>query len=90
MNYQLKETALKIFKLGLEGDKTKIKFFCNYLYQLAPFNKIFSKLSTSNDYSDKARLEIILYNLAINLKSEICIQKITNSTSPIATMDLST
>ena len=70
MNYQLKETALKIFKLGLEGDKTKIKFFCNYLYQLAPFNKIFSKLSTSNDYSDKARLEIILYNLAINLKSE--------------------
>ena len=28
MNYQLKETAIKIFQSGLEEDKTKIKFFC--------------------------------------------------------------
>ena len=35
MNYQLKETAITVFKSGIDKDKTKIKFFCNYLYQLS-------------------------------------------------------
>ena len=70
MNYQLKETALKIFQVGLEEDQTKIKFFCNYLYQLAPFNKIFEKLSRSKDTLDITKLETILYNLTIKLKYE--------------------
>ena len=52
MNYQLKETALKLFQSGLEEDKTKIKFFCNYLNQLSPFNKKFSKLSKSKNILD--------------------------------------
>ena len=70
MNYQLKETALKIFQSGLEDDKTKIKFFCNYLNQLSPFNKKFSKLSKSKSILDSNKLEKILYNLALQLKYE--------------------
>ena len=56
MNYQLKETALKLFKTGFEEDQTKIKFFCNYLFQLKPFNKIFSKFSKSRDTNDQNKL----------------------------------
>ena len=70
MNYQLKETALKIFQAGFEENQTKIKFFCNYLYQLIPFNKIFTKLSKSKDPFDLNKLEQILYNLALKLKYE--------------------
>ena len=70
MNYQLKETALKIFQAGFEENQTKIKFFCNYLYQLAPFNKIFSRLSKSKDPVDISKLEKILYNLTMKLKYE--------------------
>ena len=70
MNYQLKETALKLFQSGLEEDKTKIKFFCNYLNQLSPFNKKFSKLSKSKNILDINKLEKILYNLALQLKYE--------------------
>ena len=47
LTYQLKQTAINVFKTGIEKDKTKIKFFSNYLYQLSPFNKIFSKLKKS-------------------------------------------
>ena len=70
MNYQLKETALKIFQSGLEGDQTKVKFFCNYLYQLVPFNKNFAKLTKSKNPQDINKLERILYNLSLQLKYE--------------------
>ena len=70
MNYQLKETALKLFKTGFEEDQTKIKFFCNYLFQLKPFNKIFSKFSKSRDTNDQNKLGKILFNLALQLKYE--------------------
>ena len=70
MNYRLKETALKLFQAGLEEDHTKIKFFCNYLYQLRPFNKNFAKLSKSKDMNDITKLEKILYNLSVKLQYE--------------------
>ena len=70
VSYELKDTALKMFQAGFEEDQTKIKFFCNYLYQLVPFNKIFSKLSKSKDPLDNTKLEKILYNLAVKLKYE--------------------
>ena len=70
MNYQLKETALKIFQAGIEDNQTKIKFICNYLYQLAPFNKMFSRLAKSKDPTDISKLEKILYNLTMKLKYE--------------------
>ena len=70
LNYQLKETALKIFQAGIEDNQTKIKFICNYLYQLAPFNKIFTRLAKSKDPVDINKLEKILYNLTMKLKYE--------------------
>ena len=70
MNYQLKETALKIFQSGLEEDQSKIKFFCNYLYQLSPFNRNFSKLLKSKNPQNISKLEKILYNLARQLRYE--------------------
>jgi hypothetical protein len=70
MNYQLKESALKIFQSGLEEDQTKIKFFCNYLYQLYPFNRNFSKLLKSKNPQNISKLEKILYNLARQLRYE--------------------
>ena len=72
MNYHLKETALKIFQKGIDNDETKIKFFCNYLNQLTPFNKIFLKLSKSDNAADTVKLEKILYNLTKKLKYEFC------------------
>ena len=68
MNYQLKETALKLFQEGFEENQTKIKFFCNYLFQLAPFNKMFNKLAQSKEATDINKLETILYNLAVKLE----------------------
>lgn len=71
LNYQLKETAINVLKSGIpDEDKTKIKFFCNYLYQLSPFNKIFSQLSSSTDINDIYNLKKILYNLATELVYE--------------------
>ena len=70
LNYQLKETALKIFQAGIEDNQTKIKFICNYLYQLALFNKIFTRLAKSKDPVDINKLEKILYNLTMKLKYE--------------------
>ena len=70
MNYQLKETALKLFQAGFEENQTKIKFFCNYIFQLKPFNKIFSKISKSKDVNDQNKLGKILFNLAMQLKYE--------------------
>jgi hypothetical protein len=68
LNYQLKETAINVLKSGIpEDDKTKIKFFINYIYQLSPFNKIFSQLSSSTDVNDIYNLKKILYNLATEL-----------------------
>ena len=71
LNYQLKETAINVLKSGIpDDDKTKIKFFSNYLYQLSPFNKIFSQLSSSTDINDINNLKKILYNLATELVYE--------------------
>ena len=70
LNYQLKETAINIFKSGIEQDKIKIKFFCNYLYQLSPFNKIFEKIKQSNNLIDIFNLQRILLNLSTELKYE--------------------
>jgi len=70
LNYQLKETAINVFKSGIENDKTKIKFFSNYLYQLSPFNKIFSNFNQSNNIIDMYKLQRILYNLSTDLNYE--------------------
>ena len=70
LNYQLKETAINVFKSGIEKDKTKIKFFSNYLYQLKPFNKIFSKIKKSKNISDMYNLQKILYSLSTDLVYE--------------------
>ena len=70
LNYQLKETAINVFKSGIEKDKTKIKFFSNYLYQLSPFNKIFLKIKQSNNNLDMYNLERVLYSLSTDLNYE--------------------
>ena len=74
LNYQLKETAINVFKSGIEKDKIKIKFFSNYLYQLSPFNKIFSKIKKSKNLIDIYNLQRILLSLATELKYEYCDQ----------------
>ena len=70
LNYQLKETAINIFKSGIEKDKTKIKFFSNYLYQLSPFNKIFTKINQSKTLLEIYQLQRILYSLSTDLTYE--------------------
>ena len=70
LNYRLKETAIEVFKLGIDKDKTKIKFFSNYLYQLSPFNKIFSKMKQSNNIYDMYELQRVLCSLSTELKYE--------------------
>ena len=70
LNYQLKETAINVLKHGIDKDKTKIKFFSNYLYQLSPFNKIFSKLRYSKNILDMYNLQKILYCLSNELNYE--------------------
>ena len=70
LNYQLKETAINVFKSGIEKDKIKIKFFSNYLYQLSPFNKIFSKIKKSKNLIDIYNLQRILLSLATDLNYE--------------------
>ena len=70
LNYQLKETAINVFKSGIDKDKTKIKFFCNYLYQLSPFNKIFSKIKQSKNIIDIYNLQRILCSLSTELNYE--------------------
>ena len=70
LNYQLKETAINVFKSGIDKDKTKIKFFSNYLYQLSPFNKIFSKIRKSKNLIDIYNIQRILCSLSTELKYE--------------------
>ena len=71
LNYHLKETAISFLKTGIDcEEKSKIKFFCNYLYQLNPFNKIFYQLSKSKNVNDLFNLKKILLNLSMGLVYE--------------------
>ena len=71
LNYHLKETAINLLKTGIDfEDKSKIKFFCNYIYQLNPFNKIFYQLSNSKNTKDLYNLQKILFNLSTGLEYE--------------------
>ena len=70
LNYQLKETAINVFKSGINKDKIKLKFFSNYLYQLSPFNKIFSKIRKSQNIVDIYNIQRILLSLSTELQYE--------------------
>ena len=67
LNYQMKETAINVFKSGIDKDKTKLKFFSNFLYQLKPFNKIFAKIRKSKNMIDIYNLQRILISLSTEL-----------------------